>query len=218
MEKDLTRIRDFDSKLRVMMNLDQEPAEANSAVGGPKQSFSDSYLPIYRQELLARKMHNFVHELNTDVRLEEVRQQEIIQAFRENEELLSSTPSIWPTEGWVSSPFGYRQSPFTAKREFHRGLDISTRVGTPIVAPASGKVIFTGIDNGYGRTVVIDHGNGVTTRYAHLKNWVVKMSETVERGQLIARVGSTGRSTGPHLHYEVRLNGLCVNPKRYILN
>lgn len=219
MAKDLSRIRDFDSKLRVMVNLDQDQVETVTSVGGPEAGeFSKSYLPIYRQELLARKMHNFLHQLNTEVSLEEIRQQELVTAIRKNQDLLASTPSVWPTSGWVSSPFGYRISPFTGQREFHKGLDISGRVGTPIYAPAKGTVTFAGVDRGYGKSIILNHGSGIVTRYAHLSRIAVKKGQTVTRGELVGKLGNTGRSTGPHLHYEVQINAVCVNPMRYILN
>ncbi|MDY7001362.1 MAG: M23 family metallopeptidase [Thermodesulfobacteriota bacterium] len=218
LEKDLLRIRDFDSKLRVMINLDQERRMGSPIGGAETMDFSESYLPLHRQELLARKMHNFLHQLNTEARLEEVRQQELVHAIRANQDLLAATPSIWPTKGWVSSRFGYRTSPFTGKREFHKGLDISAPKGTPIYAPAKGKISFVGKDGGYGMTLVISHGSGMITRYGHLHSSAVKIRQTVTRGELIAYIGNTGRSTGPHLHYEVRLNGVPVNPMRYVLN
>ena len=218
-QDDLQRVQQFDSKLRVMINLDKEQGDTASAMGGSKaKDFSDSYLPIHRQELLARKMHSFLNQLNTEVRLEEVKQQELLRSFRDNKELLASTPSIWPTEGWISSPFGARRSPFTGRKEFHKGLDISNRRGTPIYAPAKGTISFTGVDGGYGKSIVIRHGAGLMTRYAHLQRWLVQRGQAVTRGQLIGYMGNTGRSTGPHLHYEVRLNGVVVNPMRYILN
>lgn len=219
LEKDILRIRDFDTKLRVMINLDQDRRISDSPIGGPESTdFSDSYLPMHRQELLARKMHNFLHQLNTEARLEEVRQQELMHVIRSNQDLWAATPSIWPVQGWVSSPFGARTSPFTGKREFHKGLDISAPTGTPIYAPAKGKIIFTGRDGGYGLSMMVDHGSGIKTRYAHLHSIAIKRGQKVTRGELIAYVGSTGRSTGPHLHYEVRLNGVPVNPMRYVLN
>ncbi|NJB67039.1 murein DD-endopeptidase MepM/ murein hydrolase activator NlpD [Desulfobaculum xiamenense] len=219
LEKDLLRIRDFDSKLRVMINLDQDRRVSESPIGGPESAdFANSYLPMHRQELLARKMHNFLHQLNTEARLEEVRQQELMHVIRSNQDLWAATPSIWPTQGWVSSPFGARTSPFTAKREFHKGIDISAPTGTPIYAPAKGVVTFSGADGGYGLSMMIDHGSGIKTRYAHLHSLAVKANRKVSRGELIAYVGNTGRSTGPHLHYEVRLNGVPVNPMRYVLN
>jgi murein DD-endopeptidase MepM/ murein hydrolase activator NlpD len=202
-----------------MINFYQEGAPTPSPMGGSEPlNFSDSYLPSHRQELLARKMHNFLNQLNIEAKLEEVRQQELMHAIRENQDILASTPSIWPTEGWVSSRFGYRTSPFTGKREFHKGLDISAPKGTPIYAPAKGKINFVGRHSGYGLTIGVSHGSGINTKYAHLHSVAVKKGQTVTRGELIAYVGNSGRSTGPHLHYEVRLNGVPVNPSRYILN
>ncbi|MFV0420945.1 M23 family metallopeptidase [Oleidesulfovibrio sp.] len=216
--EDLQRIRQFDSKLRIMINMDREPMETSSVGGSQPDDFSSDYLPIHRQELLARKMHSFLKQLNTEVRLEEVRQQELLNALNDNRELLAATPSIWPTEGWITSPFGPRRSPFTGRKDFHKGLDISNRPGTPIYAPANGEVLFTGTDGAYGRTILVRHGGGLVTRYAHLRSSSVKKGQKVARGELIAYMGNTGRSTGPHLHYEVRLNGVCVDPMRYILN
>ncbi|BBD07969.1 M23 family metallopeptidase [Desulfovibrio ferrophilus] len=218
LQKDILRIRDFDSKLRVMINIDQDRKGGTSLGGAESSDFTDSYLPTHRQELLARKMHNFLYQLNTEARLEEIRQQDLMQVIRSNKELWASTPSIWPVQGWISSRFGYRSSPFTMQREFHKGLDISAPTGTPIYAPAKGKVTFTGRDGGYGLAVTVDHGTGILTRYAHLHSVAIKNGQKITRGQLIAYVGNTGRSTGPHLHYEVRLNGVPVNPMRYILN
>ncbi len=218
LEKDLTRVRDFDAKLRVMISVDGQ-VETPTAVGGEKtNTFADSYLPIHRQELLARKMHSFLHQLSTDVRLEEMRQQELLQSFKGNQDTLIATPSIWPTQGWVTSPFGRRISPFTGQVDMHTGVDITGKIGTPIVATAKGSVSFTGEDGTYGKTVVIDHGRGLTTRYSHLNTITVQEGDLVGRGEMIGELGNTGRSTGPHLHYEVRLNGVSVNPMRYILD
>lgn len=219
LQADLTRVREFDSKLRIMMNMDKNAPGENSAMGGPvTEDFSKTYLPLHRQELLTRKMHTFIKQLDTDVRLEEVRQQELFHAFRESREFLASTPSIWPTEGWITSPFGARNSPFTGRRDFHKGIDIAAAQGSRIYAPAKGTVTFSGNDGAYGNSVLILHGNGITTRYGHMQRTNVKQGQVVNRGDIIGFVGSTGRSTGPHLHYEVMLNGVCVNPMRYILN
>ncbi len=131
---------------------------------------------------------------------------------------LASTPSIWPTTGWVTSPYGYRTSPFTGRRQFHSGLDIAAKFGTPVVAPATGRVVFAGRKGPMGKMVEIDHGYGISTAYGHLAEYFVKKGEFVERGQRIAAVGSTGRSTGPHLHYSVRLKRKHVNPANYIID
>lgn len=219
LQSNLDRIRDFDSKLRVMINLDQDGSQATAPQGGPaNENFSKGYLPLYRQELLARKMHEFLRQLNVEARLEEVKQQEIMHTLRSNQNILEATPSIWPTSGWVTSGFAWRTSPFTGKREFHKGIDISAPRGTPVYAPARGSVSFTGRDGAYGLSIRLKHNTSLTTRFAHLHRIAVKSGKTVTRGELIGYVGNTGRSTGPHLHYEVRLNGVPVNPKRYILN
>ena len=217
-QADMARVQQFNSKLRAMMDLDRSD-EPNTGVGGPgTENFTRGYLPLLRQELLARKMNAFLKQLSSDAQLEEVRQQELLLVLRKKSEMLAATPSIWPTEGWVSSPFGSRSSPFSRKREFHKGLDIKAKAGAAIQAPAKGVVIFAGWHGAYGKTIIINHGNGITTRYAHMQRFVLEEGDTIMRGDLIGYVGSTGRSTGTHLHYEVMLNGVCVNPMQYILN
>lgn len=218
LQKDVTRIRDFDSKLRVMINLEQENIMSVAPRGGPGQDVAKGYLPLYRQELLARKMNEFLRQLSVEARMEEVRQQEIIQRLRANRDVLEATPSVWPTGGWVTSGFGWRVSPFTGKREFHKGLDISGPNGTPIYAPSRGVVAFIERDPAYGLVVNLTHGSGLVTSYSHLSRVGVKVGQVVQRGELVAYIGDTGRSTGPHLHYEVRISGIPVNPMRYILN
>jgi murein DD-endopeptidase MepM/ murein hydrolase activator NlpD len=128
-------------------------------------------------------------------------------------------PTLSPIEdGWFSSNFGWRIDPFSGQRAFHEGIDFPADVGTPIVAAASGKVIFADVHPQYGKLVEIDHGNGLVTRYAHCSKLFVKEGDLVVRGQKVAAVGSTGRATGPHLHFEVRLNGVPQNPARFLLS
>lgn len=128
------------------------------------------------------------------------------------------TPTTWPVVGKLESAFGGRRNPFGGgSYEFHTGQDIDAPWGAPVIAGATGKVSFVGWQNGYGQLVVIDHGGGLTTRYGHLSHIEVAQGKTVVRGELIGRVGSTGRSTGPHLHYEVRINDEPVNPLQYLL-
>lgn len=132
-------------------------------------------------------------------------------------QLLSRIPSIWPTQGNLTDRFGGRRNPLGGSSyEFHSGLDISAPTGTPVYAAGSGTVTTAGGQNGYGLLIEIDHGNGVTTRYAHLSRIGVAIGQEIERGAFIGRVGSTGRSTGPHLHYEVRMNDNPVNPRRFL--
>ncbi|MDQ3668267.1 MAG: M23 family metallopeptidase [Acidobacteriota bacterium] len=128
------------------------------------------------------------------------------------------TPSVWPVSGRLESAFGGRRNPFGGgSYEFHTGQDIDAPWGAPVIAGATGKVSFVGWQNGYGQLVVIDHGGGLTTRYGHLSHIAVSQGTTVKRGEFVGKVGSTGRSTGPHLHYEVRINDDPVNPLRYLL-
>ena len=127
-------------------------------------------------------------------------------------------PTIWPVVGFVTSGFGARSAPFGGgRRQFHKGLDISNRTGTPIMATAQGTVLKAGHDGAYGLSVEINHGGGIVTKYAHMQRFVVQPGQYVKRGEVIGYIGMTGRTTGPHLHYEVILNGVPVNPMRYIL-
>ena len=128
------------------------------------------------------------------------------------------TPTVWPVDGTLEAGFGGRRNPFGGSGwEFHSGQDIEAPWGAPVVAGASGRVSFVGWQNGYGQLVVVDHGGGLTTRYGHLSHIDVEANQVVERGQLLGKVGSTGRSTGPHLHYEVRINDDPVDPLPYLL-
>jgi murein DD-endopeptidase MepM/ murein hydrolase activator NlpD len=133
------------------------------------------------------------------------------------EGLIASIPSEWPTKGWISSGFGKRSSPWTGESEFHTGVDIGSRHGTPVRAPGDGVVKFRGRYNGNGRTIIMDHGQGITTRYGHLSKINVKKGERIRKNQKIGNVGNTGKSTNPHLHYEIRVNGIPINPRRHIL-
>ena len=128
------------------------------------------------------------------------------------------TPTVWPVDGTLEGGFGGRRNPFGGSGyEFHSGQDIEAPWGAPVIAGASGRVSFVGWQNGYGQLVVVDHGGGLTTRYGHLSHIDVELNQTVSRAQLLGKVGSTGRSTGPHLHYEVRINDQAVNPLPYLL-
>jgi len=128
----------------------------------------------------------------------------------------NSSPDLWPVEGQITGSFGERIDPFNGEGAFHSGVDIATNYGQPVLAPADGIVAFADFMGGYGREVVLDHGRGVTTRYGHLANFAVAPGQHVRRGDVIGYVGLSGRSTGPHLHYEVRINDIPVNPHKYL--
>ena len=130
---------------------------------------------------------------------------------------MNATPSIWPVHGWLSAGYGMRADPFNGGRDFHPGLDISADKGTPIFATAAGKVELAAPSGDYGNLVVVDHGYGLVTRYGHLSKFSVWQGRDVKRGDIIGYVGSTGRATGPHLHYEVLANGKLMNPLQLLV-
>ncbi|MEJ2182327.1 MAG: M23 family metallopeptidase [Nitrospirota bacterium] len=141
---------------------------------------------------------------------------EIRDYLSEQRDLYMATPMGWPVKGWISSGYGYRIHPITGRRDFHTGMDISARPGDPVDATADGIVIFAGRSGANGNLVAIGHGFGYTTYYAHNKKIAVKVGDVVKRGDVIAYVGSTGRATGPHVHYEIWKDGKNVNPKKYL--
>jgi len=165
---------------------------------------------------LARISHK-AERLGADLPAENASLDDLLQGLKGKSDRLASTPSIWPTDGWVTSGFGYRTSPFTGQREFHPGLDIAANFGTAIVAPARGRVVWAGPKGALGNAVVIDHGHGIESFFGHTEKILVHRGEKVERGQELGLVGSTGRSTGPHVHYTIEVNGRPVNPMNYIL-
>jgi len=143
---------------------------------------------------------------------------ELWELLSDRQSLLAATPSIKPVRGPIGSRYGYRIDPFNGRQRMHAGLDFSAPPGTPVRAPADGVVSFAGWDDQYGKLVSIDHGYGVLTRYGHNSQLFVQVGQKVSKYDVISAVGSTGRSTGPHLHYEVRVNGVAVNPVNYILD
>jgi len=142
----------------------------------------------------------------------------LIEAAKDKSARWAAMPSVWPVHGWVTSGFGPRVSPFTGQLAMHDGLDIGAAPNTSVQAPASGYVTSAGFDAKMGNVILVDHGYGIETEYGHLAKILVKQGQKVKRGDVIALVGSTGLSTGPHLHYMVKIKGQNVNPKNYILD
>ena len=163
-------------------------------------------------------MKTDIERLQSEALSREESLSEIEKLLQSKKVMLVHTPSIWPVLGWVTSGFGFRTNPFTGLTQMHEGLDISNRLGTPVMAPADGIVLDTGNDFAHGRTLTISHGFGMISRYSHLNKMLVRNGQRVKRGDKIGEVGMTGKTTGPHLHYEVRVNGIPANPMRYILN
>ena len=199
--------------------------------GGPeglsvedKTFFKRPPLDLSKGELSVRGLRDYASlsiRIDQAIQGVELQEQGVIDlwaSMSEKESQLRSTPSIRPVRGWVTSKFGFRISPFTQRPVMHAGLDIAAAPGTEVRAPADGVVSFSGFDAGYGKLVSLDHGYGYVTRYGHNSKIFVSVGQKIKRGQVIALVGNTGRSTGPHLHYEVRVGGLPVDPVNFILN
>lgn len=216
----LTELGDFEQKIRIIANL--EPNKDGSSIfgvgGSDPQDLDPTTMMEQDYQELVRDMHVEINEIDQASHNQRNSFSSIFSQLEGKRNLLAATPSIRPLKGWISSRFGYRESPFTGRREFHRGLDIATHAGSPIIAPADGLVTFAGSKGLMGNMVAIEHGFGMVTRYGHVQKLLKKKGERVKRGETIALVGNTGRSTGPHLHYEVRLNGVAVNPMNYFFN
>ncbi|MEW6375704.1 MAG: peptidoglycan DD-metalloendopeptidase family protein [Thermodesulfobacteriota bacterium] len=220
LEKQLSKLKDFDKKIRIIANLEKgQETTPFMGMGGPSPSDIREKLKVERDEKgLVQQMKTDIERLQSEAMSREESLSELEKLLQAKKEILAHTPSIWPVMGWVTSGFGFRTNPFTGLTQMHEGIDISNRTGTPVIAPSNGIVSDVGNDWAYGRTLVISHGFGMITRYSHLNKILVKVGQKVKRGEKIAEVGATGKTTGPHLHYEVRINGIPANPLRYILN
>lgn len=216
----LVDLKDFEKKIRNVADIEEDADQENLfGVGGSIPEDFDTQIPITEEyNSLIREMREQTQQFNLAAINQKKSFESLFNNLEDQRNLLAATPAIRPTDGWISSIFGYRTSPFTGLREFHNGLDIATREGTPILAAADGVVTFAGTKGLMGKLIVIDHGYGMVTRYAHIHKMLKKRGDAVKKGDTIALVGNTGRSTGSHLHYEVHLDGIPVNPAKYILN
>ena len=215
----LTSIDSLERKLRVITNLDPSDPTPLSGIGGVDGGLLDSqdvaWLSASRRHQKMTESFDRLSEAS-DAQAESLAA--LITHLEDQTARLLATPSIAPTKGWATSGFGYRTSPFTGNREFHRGLDVAGRIGTPVKSPSNGRVAFAGRKRALGKTIILSHDYGIETIYGHLEEILVKPGDKVSRGDLIARMGTTGRSTGPHLHYQVEVNKKPVNPRNYILD
>ncbi|MFQ5740805.1 MAG: M23 family metallopeptidase [Acidobacteriota bacterium] len=193
-------------KLRIVSGLDEAGL---GGVGGPRRS-KDPILTLSDRALyqhfrsLDRKSITLRNELG-----------KLQDYYKDRNILLAATPSLMPVQGYPSDRYGMRRDPFTSQRDFHPGLDISAPKGNKVVATADGLVVFAGRQFAYGKLVILEHKFGISTRYGHLANIAVTPGQVVKRGDIVGYVGSTGRATGPHVHYEVRLNGRPLDPLRF---
>ncbi|MBU1249366.1 MAG: M23 family metallopeptidase [Proteobacteria bacterium] len=213
------RVATFNNKLKVMLNM-AEVSEAESALGGSNLAFARASITPYNMRSLVRNMQNGTESLDRDILDAERVQQTVLREMRHDMNILAWTPSVWPVKGRITSSFGMRNHPFDSHYRMHQGLDIvpSTGRGTPVLAPANGVVARIERKGAYGLTLLLRHFGGINTRYAHLRDVTVEEGQTVGRDEVIAHVGNSGRSTGPHLHYEVLVDGSARNPRGFILN
>ncbi len=182
----------------------QQWSDAIKKVFGMAKQYAMFDYKFYKIRERAKKLEVDIHEVDI--------------ALLDREAFLRSTPTLLPSQGWITSYYGQRPSPYSGRVKMHEGLDIGGTIGTPVVAPADGVVVFSGRKPGFGIYVQIDHGYGVETIYAHAQAANVRSGQLIKRGDIIAQVGNTGYSTGPHLHYEIRVNGIPVDPYYYILD
>jgi len=240
LKRRMVSIKEVNQRLRIMLGIeDQRPADMMSGKGGnevpmdggqPIQGVPPVAQPVGVQDpppgeaapngdkSLTEKVQHDIAWLERHSTMEERILEELIEAAKNKSARWAATPSIWPVRGWVTSGFGARISPFTNQLAMHDGLDIGAPPNTPVQAPASGHVTSAGFDAKIGNVVLIDHGYGIETEYGHLAKILVRQGQKVKRGDVVALVGSTGLSTGPHLHYMVKLKGQTVNPHNYILD
>jgi len=221
LESSLERVKTFTTKLKLITNVDGEDRSlklamgATPAAGQPVDEMNEA--PGGRKPLedLAAADAPFVEEAPVNEQKGEL----VVESGKDYQTLaIRIEKSIRESQLREQSRFGYRVSPFTGRPALHTGLDIAAAPGSPVYAPADGVVTFAGYDEGYGKMITVDHGYGLTTRYGHNAQIYVQVGQKVQRWDVIASVGNTGRSTGPHLHYEVRVNGVPRDPALYILD
>lgn len=212
-------LRDLDTKLRRVVRLGpRDKAQQVLGIGGPDELGLQNLAALgeKRQAEAIKEMSKELSQLKGAASRQEASLQMLIEYFEDKRSLYASTPSTWPVRGWVTSRFGTRISPFSGIEKPHEGIDIAAQTGTPVVSAADGVVIKAGFMTGYGNLIEISHGYGLRTLYAHNSRINVKAGQRVHRGDVIAYAGDSGSSTGPHLHYEVKMNGIPVNPAKYL--
>jgi murein DD-endopeptidase MepM/ murein hydrolase activator NlpD len=216
--QEVTRLHTFDDQIRRLAGMQE--AESTVAMGGGTLELQKA-LEAGEQaehEQLIDRLYQDLQQLEREVALRAESLEAVTTYLNQQKDRLAATPSIWPTQGYVSSRFGSRISPFTGRQQQHTGIDVAAQRGTPILAAADGVVTFSGRLAGYGRAIVITHGFGFKTFYGHNQENKVRKGQHVKRGQEIGTVGSSGYSTGSHVHYEVLADGTPVNPLKYIID
>jgi murein DD-endopeptidase MepM/ murein hydrolase activator NlpD len=213
----IAQISKEDDILRVVADLPQiDPDIKKVGVGGPEYISHDRLDDLSSSSRdLVKKTVLDVDQMLRQAQLYEASIKEISRQVESKKDTFACLPTIYPTYGYITAGYGFRYHPFTGRREFHRGIDIANRIGAPINATADGMVAGVHYQAYYGKYVIIDHGYGFQTLYAHLHETLVREGQKVKRGDLIAKMGTSGRSTGPHLHYEVHCGDKVMNPLMY---
>jgi len=206
LQQDLASLEVSEARIRQLANLEDDRRLIPVAMGGQPD----------RDNLSLSEIQQQINALQIDIELRRQAQQDVRNLLNDQISISRSTPKGWPTRGWLSSYFGERKSPFNGRTVMHDGLDIAANIGTSVTATADGIIARAGYSPTYGNNLVIDHGYGYQTLYAHNSRNLVKVGQRVKRGERIAQVGNTGTSTGPHLHYEVHLNGVPINPRTFL--
>jgi murein DD-endopeptidase MepM/ murein hydrolase activator NlpD len=218
LDEEMNILRTFNRHLVGITKVDLNASDELNGIGGGSEPIqAANSTEALTEKILTRELHSHIKQLGDDIVIERDVAKDLLAEIERQRSLLAHTPGTWPTRGWVTSRYGWRNSPFTGKREYHKGVDIASRKGTPIHAPADGIVTSYHKNGAYGNFMVINHGYGIVSRYAHLSGSVAEVGQHIRKGEKIALVGNTGRSTGSHLHYEVLVNGIHVNPQRYML-
>lgn len=217
----LNRMSQLDSQFRKLLKLGgRKQILSDSGVGGPTEEDSAKFdaILLKKNDEMMNKVTATLKDDNEKASLQEASFKEISAFLDRQRSILAATPSIWPVKGWITSGFGKRASPLTGEPGYHYGVDIANEVGSPIRVTADGIVTYAGWETGYGRVVVVEHGYGYSTRYGHCSRIEVSVGQSVRRGDILSYMGSTGRSTGSHCHYEVRIHGVPVDPEKYLPN
>lgn len=216
LQNQIAQMKEFDSKLRVIANLENLPSSF-FGVGGPlPEDLRERMRSQQSPDAFARPMKPASIPSVSETSSGEKDLRQVGGLVHKVGGQLSHVPSVWPTRGWIIGDFGYRVSPLTGHLQMHEGIEISNSLDTPIVAPADGLVTTIGSDPDHGKMVVLSHGHGIVTRYGHLSQVDVEIGQKVGRGQTIGKMGNTGRSIGPHLYYEVRVNGIPIDPRNFL--
>lgn len=208
-----------DRQLRKMLGMNPDLIYDDDSVGGPNASdLSDfrRFLSSKASEIRETSLNNSIFRMQEESRRRLSSYAEVTWYITNRHNASKATPAIWPVSGRITSYYGYRIAPLRIASEYHTGIDIAAEPGAPVYATADGVVRYSGWANGYGLSMVLDHGFAYSTLYGHFSELVVKEGTQVKRGQMVGRVGSTGTSTGPHLHYEVWLDGMSKNPVKYL--